>query len=187
MSDDVPLLTKERILTALDALSSRLKEKCVTGELCALAGATMILVFDARETTRDINAVFVPKTEIYHAAEVIAHDMELPLSRLNDGMKGLVSADGELTEAGMPQWENLRILCPSTRYLLAITCMASPVANYDGTGDRSDIIHLCKSHGITSAEEVFDLIEGYYPASRIPVKTQFFITELIDELKGRVS
>ena len=187
MSDDVPLLTKERILAALDALNSRLKEKGVTGELCIFGGATMILAFDARESTRDIDAVFVPKTEIYHAAEVIAHDMELPLSWLNDGMKGFVSADGELTEAGMPQWENLRILRPSTRYLLAMKCMASRVADYDGTGDRSDIIHLCKNLGITSAEEVFDLIEGYYPVSRIPVKTQFFITELIDELKGRVS
>lgn len=144
----------------------------------------MILAFDARESTRDVDAIFVPKTGIYQLAEQIAEEMNLPISWLNDGVKGFVSSEGELTDEGMPQWENLRILRPTTRYLLAMKCMAARVADYDTAGDKNDIIHLCKDLGIASATEVLDIVEGYYPASRITVKTQFFIEEIISEMKG---
>ena len=178
------ILTKERIIAALDALNKRLTEKGVTGELCIFGGATMILAFDARESTRDVDAVFVPKTEIYEEAGKIAEEMNLPVSWLNDGVKGFLSAEGHVTTDGMPQWDNLRIMRPTTRYLLAMKCMAARVAEYDTVGDKNDIIHLCKDLGIHTAEEVLNLVEDYYPTSRIPVKTQFFIEEIIDEMKG---
>jgi hypothetical protein len=144
----------------------------------------MILAFDARESTRDVDAVFVPKTEIYEEARKIAEEMTLPASWLNDGVKGFVSSEGDVTTDGMPQWENLRILRPTTRYLLAMKCMAARVAEYDTVGDKNDIIHLCNDLGIQTTEEVLNLVEDYYPASRIPVKTQFFIEEIIGEMKG---
>lgn len=178
------ILTKERIITALDTLNKRLMEKGVTGELCIFGGATMILAFDARESTRDVDAVFVPKAEIYEEAAIIAAEMNLPVSWLNDGVKGFVSKEGDVTTEGMPQWENLRIMRPTTRYLLAMKCMAARVAEYDTVGDKNDIIHLCKDLGIYTAEEVMNLVEDYYPTSRIPVKTQFFIQEIIGEING---
>lgn len=178
------ILTKKRIISALDALNKSLTEKGVMGELCIFGGATMILAFDARESTRDVDAVFVPKTEIYQAADQIAKEMNLPVSWLNDGVKGFVSAEGDLTTDGMPQWESLRILRPTTRYLLAMKCIAARVADYDTVGDKNDIIHLCKDLGINVVEEVLKIVEDYYPASRIPVKTQFFVQEIIQEIAG---
>ena len=177
-------LSKEQIIQAQDDLNRRLTEQGVTGELCIFGGATMILAFDARESTRDVDAVFVPKNQIYEAAGRIAEEMNLPVSWLNDGVKGFISPDGEVTTDGMPQWDNLRVIRPTTRYLLAMKCMAARVADYDTAGDKNDIIHLCKNLNITSAEQVFNLVEDYYPTSRIPVKTQFFIQEIMDEMKG---
>jgi hypothetical protein len=184
MSDHDPILSKERILAALDALNARLEKKGVTGELCIFGGATMILAFDARPSTRDVDAVFVPKSEISEAAEQVADDLSLPASWLNDGVKGFVSASGELTEDGMPQWPNLRVLRPSTRYLLAMKCMASRVAGYDTGGDRDDILRLCKELGIAESVRILDVVCAYYPANLIPAKTSFFIEEIADELKG---
>ncbi len=178
------ILTKERIITALETLNRRLTEKGVTGELCIFGGATMILAFDAREATRDVDAVFVPKAEIYEEAAKIADEMNLPISWLNDGVKGFVSKEGDVTTEGMPQWENLRIFRPTTRYLLAMKCMAARVADYDTAGDKKDILHLCKELGIGTTEEVLTIVEEYYPISRIPVKTQFFIQEIIDDMTG---
>jgi len=168
----------------METLNKRLTEKGVTGELCIFGGATMILAFDARESTRDVDAVFVPKTEIYQEAAIIAEDMDLPASWLNDGVKGFISTEGDVTMEGMPQWENLRIMRPTTRYLLAMKCMAARVAEYDTVGDKNDIIHLCNDLGIHTTEEILDLVEDYYPTSRIPVKTQFFIEEIIEEIQG---
>ncbi len=180
-------LSKANILAALDRLNELLHEKGVTGELCIFGGAAMVLAFDARESTRDVDAVFVPKSEIYLAAERIAEDMNLPSSWLNDGVKGFISGDGELTEDGMPQWENLRILRPTTRYLLAMKCMASRVADYDTVGDKSDIIHLCRDLKVKTSEEILNFVEDYYPTARISVKTQYFIEEIIAEMKGASS
>jgi hypothetical protein len=178
------ILTKERLVAALETLNKRLAEKGVTGELCIFGGATMILAFDARESTRDVDAVFVPKAEIYEEARKIAEEMSLPISWLNDGVKGFVSAEGDVTTEGMPQWDNLRIMRPTTRYLLAMKCMAARVAEYDTVGDKNDIIHLCKDLGVHTTEEVLNLVEDYYPTSRIPVKTKFFIEEIIAEMNG---
>lgn len=177
-------LSKTQILAALERLNELLHDKGVMGELCIFGGATMVLAFDARESTRDVDAVFVPKTVIYQAAEQVAEEVGLPISWLNDGVKGFVSSEGEVTSDGMPQWENLRILRPTTRYLLAMKCMSARVADYDTAGDRKDIIHLCKDLNLTTATQVFDIIEGYYPTARIPVRSQYFIEEIIADLKG---
>lgn len=187
MSENSPTLSKERILAALDALSARLEQKGVIGELCIFGGATMILAFDARLATRDVDAIFVPKSVIAEAAEQVADDLFLPAFWLNDGVKGFVSNSGELIEDGMPQWPNLRILRPSTRYLLAMKCMASRVAGYDTGGDRNDIIRLCRELGLTGSDEILDVVCAYYPLNLIPAKTSFFIEEIADELKGASS
>ena len=100
MCDPNPTLSKERILAALDALHSRLEQKGVIGELCVFGGATMVLAFDARPSTRDVDAVFVPKSEISEAAALVAGQLALPATWLNDGVKGFVSPSGELTECG---------------------------------------------------------------------------------------
>jgi len=180
-------LSKANILAALDRLNELLHEKGVMGELCIFGGAAMVLAFDARESTRDVDAVFVPKYEIYQAAERIAMDMNIPASWLNDAVKGFVSGEGDLTEEGMPQWENLHILRPTTHYLLAMKCMAARVADYDTVGDKNDIIHLCRDLDIYTTAEILNIVEDYYPITRIPVKTQYFIEELVEEMKGTIS
>jgi hypothetical protein len=184
MSNPDPKLTKEKILAALDAINVLLEQKGVIGELCIFIGATMILAFDARPSTRDIDAIFVPKSEISKAAEEVAEALNLPASWLNDGVKGFVSATGDLTEEGMPQWPHLRILRPSFRYLLAMKCMASRVAGYDTGGDQADIVRLCYELNLTHAEEILDVVSTYYPANLIPAKTAFFVEEIAEMLKG---
>jgi len=179
-----PKLSKERILAALDALNARLQQKGVIGELCIFGGATMILAFDARLSTRDVDAVFVPKSEVWDAAAQVVDQLGLPAAWLNDGVKGFVSPSGELTDEGMPQWPNLRILRPSTRYLLAMKCMASCVAGYDTGGDGEDVRHLCRERGFSEDGQILDVVANYYPVHMIPAKTVFFIEEVTETLKG---
>ncbi|WP_367871315.1 hypothetical protein [Luteolibacter sp. Populi] len=174
-----PILTKERILAALDELNAILQAKGVTGELCIFGGAAMVLAFDARESTRDVDAIFVPKAEVVDASRQVAEHRGLPESWLNDGVKGFVSPSGELTMDGMPQWENLRILRPGTPYLLAMKCLASRVAGYDGAGDRDDILRLCRELGLRESAAVLDIVATYYPESMIPAKTRFFVEEIL--------
>jgi hypothetical protein len=61
-------LSKEQILAALARLNDLLHEKGVMGEICIFGGAAMVLAFDARESTRDVDGIFVPKTEVMESA-----------------------------------------------------------------------------------------------------------------------
>jgi hypothetical protein len=73
---------------------------------------------------------------------------------------------------------------PVPEYLLAMKCMAARIGGTaDEPSDVADIIFLIRHLKLKSAKEVLDLVGQYYPASRIPVKTQYLIEGLFEEGK----
>ncbi len=60
-------LNKKQIDKLLRALSEELGKMDVSSELYLVGGAVMCLAFTARPSTQDIDAIFVPSTEV-HAA-----------------------------------------------------------------------------------------------------------------------
>ncbi len=70
MSDPDPKLTKEKIFAALDAINVLLEQKGVIGELCIFGGASMILAFDARPSTRDVDANLIPAKTAFFVEEI---------------------------------------------------------------------------------------------------------------------
>jgi hypothetical protein len=175
-------LSKEHILAALARLNELLHEKGVMGELCIFGGAAMVLAFDARESTRDVDGIFVPKEDVITSARQVAGEFGFESDWLNDGVKGFISDDAEITADGMPVFSNLRILRPTTEYLLAMKCLASRAAEYGTEGDRADIITLLKLTGLTEPAEVCNLVVRYYKESLLPPRVRFFIEELIAEI-----
>ncbi len=142
----------------------------------------MVLAFQVRPATKDVDAVFQPTDHIRRAAEVIKEELGLPDDWLNDGVKGWLSAKGETTETGLPQFSHLRLTRPTPAYLLAMKSLAARAAGPEGKGDRSDIIVLIQNLKLPSPEAVFALIERFYPTQRILPKTEFLIREIFDEL-----
>lgn len=53
--------------------------------------AAIALAYDARRSTRDIDAIFEPKMAIYQAAAEVAPRLGLPVSWLNDAVKGFLA------------------------------------------------------------------------------------------------
>ena len=80
-------LTRERILAALEALSGKLAERNITGEICLFGGTVMVLAFTARLATKDVDAVFQPTQTIRELASILAQQLNLPENWLNDGVK----------------------------------------------------------------------------------------------------
>lgn len=175
-------LSKEQILAALARLNELLHGKGVMGEICIFGGAAMVLAFDARESTRDVDGIFVPKQDVITSAIQVAQEFGLEPDWLNDGVKGFVSDEAEFTADGMPIFSNLRIMRPTTEYLLAMKCLASRAADVSTDGDRADILTLLKRTGITNAAAVCDLVTRYYKESLLPPRVRFYIEELIGEL-----
>ena len=180
----VNILSKDRILAALARLDRALAAREVAGEVCLFGGAAMVLAFDARESTRDIDAVFAPKQDMLAAIAQVSEELELDPDWLNDGVKGFVSPKGEMTVEDMPVFDHLRVLRPTTEYLLAMKCMASRAPGYHTGGDRADVVTLCRAVGVGDAQDVFDLIAEFYPNRAVPVRTQYFVEDVMAELGG---
>ena len=175
-------LNRETILKALALLDEALRLKETTGEICIFGGAAMILAFDGRFATRDVDAIFVPKAIVSKAILQIADELGLPKNWLNDGVKGFVSENEDFTAESMPVYQNLRVIRPSARYLLAMKCLASRVSGYGERGDVTDIKILWKHLNCKSVDEVMEIVLEYYPPAQIPAKTQFLIEEIFQEL-----
>jgi hypothetical protein len=175
-------LSRETILRAFEALSSELGQRGVVGEVCLLGGTVMVLAYTARLTTKDVDALFQPAQPIRQFARRIATDQNLPDNWLNDGAKGFLSARHETTTGNLPQFPHLRLTMPVPEYLLAMKCMAARLGGTaDEPSDVADIRFLIRHLALESAAEVLDVVALYYPASRIPVKTQYLVEGLFEE------
>ncbi len=177
-------LTREQILAALRALSDELGKQGITGEVCLFGGTVMVLAFTARLSTKDVDALFQPTQAIREVARRIADEQQLPADWLNDGVKGFLSARHETTVGNLPQFPHLRLTMPVPEYLLAMKCMAARLGGtIDYPSDVADIVFLIRHLKFKSAKEVLDLVGQYYPANRIPMKTQYLVEGLFEEGK----
>jgi hypothetical protein len=167
-------MLKDEILHYLKILNEKLKRRNTKGEICLYGGAVMCLVFDARPSTKDVDAIFHPAGIIRKAAEEIAEEYELTGDWLNDGVKGFLV---EHPKKVFMNLSNLSVLVADAEYMLA---MKSLSARIDGT-DSQDIRFLLRKLNIQSAEEVFRIIEKYYPKRIIKPATQFFLEEIFED------
>lgn len=166
------MLTAERIMASFAALNDELRQEGQKGEIGIVGGAVMCLVYNARNATRDVDAIFEPTQVIRRAAAKVAAKLGLPEDWLNDGAKGYLAAG--FRKNTVATLSNIVIWAPEPRYMLAMKCIS---ARWD-TSDRDDVIFLVKHLALRDARAVFDIIQDYYPKAQIPAKTQFFIEEL---------
>lgn len=152
-------------------LAELLKDRDERGEICLFGGTVMVLVFQARPSTKDVDAIFEPTGAIRQLAEIVRSEQNLPHDWLNDGVKGFTSHQGKLTTEDVPQFQNLRILAPTAEYLLAMKCMASRIADSSGADDRGDIKFLLNHLKITTVDDAIAIVSRYYPSARVLPKT----------------
>ena len=163
------VLSAARIRELFAALDRELAARSVVGEIGILGGAVMCLVFRARESTKDIDAVFAPTQEIRDAARAVARACGVAEDWLNDAAKGfLVSSPPRIQVLDLA---NLRVWAPTAEYMLAMKCVS---ARFD-THDADDVAFLVRHLGLVMPEEVFERITRYYPHERAPPRTRFLV------------
>jgi hypothetical protein len=179
METQTPKFSKEELEKMLFLLNEQLQINGVTGEICIVGGAAMVLAFGSRESTRDIDALVMAPASVRTAAAQLAEVHGLPQNWLNDGVKGFAS--GQSTEMKeVLKFSHLRVVAPSAEYILAMKCLAARVGLDEN--DKEDTKFLIKHIGLRSANAVLEIVEKYYPKARIPAKTPYFIQEVCDEI-----
>lgn len=100
-------------------------------------------------------------------------------------MKGFLSDSGRTRPAavsGLEGLTHLRIIFPTPRYILAMKCLAA--RSEDNATDHDDVAFLVRELGLQTVEEVLAIVEQFYPAERIHVRTRYFVSEIISGLAG---
>jgi Nucleotidyltransferase of unknown function (DUF6036) len=171
--------TRARILEALQALGEDLTRQGIRGQIFVVGGAAMALAYSRRRVTRDIYAVFEPKSSIYAAAARVARELDLPEHWLNDAVKGFMPGEDEHARP-VPDITGIEITTASPQYLLAMKLMAMRFGE-----DDEDIEILLRECDLRSAGEALDLLARIYPQREPPPKTRFFLEELFRAMPSR--
>jgi len=172
-------LSKKQILRYLEELSAELEKQNLKGEILLFGGAAMVLAFNARTSTKDVDAIFRPKKEIYAISEKIARKHHLPAGWLNDSVKGFITSDS-FKQNLFIRHKNLAVYTPEPQYLLAMKCMSMRIGLE--SSDIDDIKTLVKHLQIKKTEDIFQLLENYYPQNKIPQKTFYALDEILKKL-----
>ena len=167
------MLTTETIRTLFVALNEELAFREVIGEVGLCGGAVMCLVFQARSSTKDVDAVFEPTREIREAAMAVARDFGIPEDWLNEAAKGFFLSNPPQND--VIELPNLRVWAPTADYMLAMKCVS---ARFD-SHDRDDVEFLVRHLQLKSPAAVFEVICRYYPREKVPAKTAFFVEEIL--------
>lgn len=119
------LLSRQEIIGALERLGQIALANGHTLHLVVVGGAAMVLGYDARPATHDIDAVFVPPPDpqtVRAWARIVAAELEWPEEWLNDAARAYLMG---LTEGPiLLRLPGIEVRQPSTEQLLAMKLCA---------------------------------------------------------------
>jgi hypothetical protein len=169
------------VLTAADLrrlfgqLSDELSRSNTIGELYLVGGAVMCLALKARPSTRDVDGVFHPVTQVREAAARVAAAAKIDPHWLNDAVKGYLSARGDF--APFLTLPHLRVMTAAPAYLLAMKCLSMRIGLE--FRDEEDVRFLLRLLDVRSYDEALKIVTQYYPLEQFPQKTLYALQELL--------
>lgn len=166
-------MDRAEIMAALAALAEELQRRGVSAEMYVVGGAAIALALDERRSTRDIDAVFEPKSVVYEAAAAVAEQRGLPAGWLNDAVKGFLAGD-DPAAAPVIDLPGLRCLVASPETLLALKVLAHRVGE-----DEDDLRLLAAELELERAEDVLAIAERTY-GDRLDPAARFFVEQVFD-------
>jgi hypothetical protein len=183
-------IDRQALLSAFHDLGERAYALGKTVEISVYGGSALLLIYDWRHPTRDLDAVFEnDKALVRQLAAEIAAERGWDSDWLNDGVKGFLSqidgATGSKELFGTYPSEaqaGLRVLVAAPLYLFAMKCRAMRLGGIDPSPDVEDIRQLAISLNITTAAQAIDIVSRFYPRRVIEAKTQFGIEEIFANL-----
>jgi hypothetical protein len=174
-------MDRGEILAALQDLSDELQRREVDARIYLVGGAVMVLAFNARFSTDDIDASLYPPEEVLAAASDIADRRGLDRGWLNDSAKIFVPLNKEPDSRPVFKVGTVEIVAADERTMLAMKLRASR-----GRRDEEDIEFLLGRCGINSESEAFELYDEFFPQDPVPPRSRPMVRRALARL-GQVS
>lgn len=180
MSRETQFLTREQIEQALRRLGEIAVSEGQTIEMLVVGGAAMMLGYNARPATRDVDGVFFeppPASVIRRWVEQVALDSSLPNDWLNDAAKGFLVGHSRgrkvFSAPGIDVWQ------PLLEQLLSMKLSAWRDSRDIGDA-RTLLTDLTQS---SSRHEIWDRVKPFLvPGSEL--KTQLAFNDLWESIHG---
>lgn len=176
------MLNKQTIIAALKRLGQLAHSRGLHLQVCIYGGSAMMLAYDNRETTRDVDALIHPAEEGLALARQVAKEMDLHADWLNDEVRFYVSNHDADGRRDFPfECEGIAVQMPTANYLLALKAMAcrEPVPGMNA--DRGDLAFLIKKMEIRSTKAVEEQVERFFPDDGLRPRARRMIEDLIRE------
>lgn len=171
-SDPSPLLDRAGIEEAFRRLGDRLARRGVVADLYVFGGAAMILAYDSRRATRDIDALFKPHGIVHDEAIAVADELGMPRWWLNEQASSYVAPGGDPSASQVFDHPGLRVFAASPEHLLAMKALAARPR------DAEDIQQLAKVLDLHSADEVLAAVHAVFPEQEPPERLRLVLDDI---------
>ena len=173
-------LDRNAILSALEALSERMREKHLRAHIYIVGGAAMSLTHRRSQATFDVDALIVNETgSLIEVAREIADESGLPRDWLNDNVRQLsiVPPEPDVCARTVFDSPHLVVTGASARHLLAMKVHAARER------DLEDIATLVRELGIATMPEIREVHKAVFPHADLPERSAHRVSELLKALE----
>lgn len=173
------------MLSIFEEMGKACRKEGAYYEIAIYGGSALMLAFDYRDATYDID--FVPvvgaSAKITEIANRAAMSLGFPQDLLRDDVLIFVSDAARYEVFGeFPKGDgNLRIFSATPEYIFAMKMMA--MRSTVETEDLRDIWELADACGIGDAEAAISLLEKFYPGKTLPVRNRLILEDVFEAKK----
>lgn len=168
-------LSRDQILEALSELADRLSSRGQQARIYIVGGAAIVLSFNSRDLTRDVDAQYTPRDVVEDVAQDVARQHGLPSDWLNAHAAGFISpvVDDQKSEVIIEN-DLVEVRIASAEVLLAMKIRSSR-PRLD-VGDIKTLLKHLEIKDLTSAIKIYD---NYYPEDPLPARAKPLLDSIL--------
>jgi len=192
--DEPKLLDRETIERAFRLMGQYLLDRRALGEIAIYGGSAILLQFDWRKASRDVDARVTSDRShglVIDAAANAAAQLGLPRSWLSESVAMYARrGEGEADRISLglypsPERFGLRVTAARPPYILAMKLKALERATIDDR-DYEDAVNLSIECGVSSVDELRKVFRQFFADEDLPPRAALRLEELASDIRAKL-
>lgn len=173
-------MDRDEIKTALTELGQELERKGVTARIYLVGGAAMVLAYNNRFSTDDVDVNLVPTDDVVAVAVQVGSRLGLREDWLDSHLNMHIPSTKEPEWNPVMRFGSVEVAVADARSLLAMKIRASR-----GRRDEADLEFLLEECRIPTWEDAVQLYEQYFPEDEPPPQARVMVEEALKRIVER--